>query len=413
MKHIAFKSILLMAIRSLQMHKIRTALALTGIVIGVASLITTVSIGAAAGENLVNQVLSLGSNYMTIQSGAFLSQGKITGKKKKNPIAIGQTDVEAIRRQIPNIKAISPVVEGSKTISYNGTLVGGTLKGGSQDLLKIMNLNLQAGVPFSAYQVETGAKVAVLGSRAASDLFGKEDPLGKTITIDRIGFIVIGVVEKQPIYQNTFIDPNLNVYVPYTAIWKKLIPTAQNAYSFVAISALDKDKTGNTVSQLKSLLRFRHGIQSGMDDDFVIVDQQELLKAAKKTARTLNIFLITASGIAMLVGGIGIMNIMLVSITERRREIGIRMAIGATPRNILMQFLSESLILCFIGGFLGLLLGLLLPSLVTYISGMPAVIRGWSILLAFFTAFATGITFGLYPAYKASQLNPVAALRSY
>jgi len=413
MKHISLKVIVQMARRSLQMHKVRTALALTGIVIGVAALITTVSIGSATGENLVNQVLSLGSNYMTVQSGTFLTQGKITGKKKKNPVLIGHMDLEAIRHQTPNIRAISPIVEGTKTISYGGTLVGGTVKGGSQDIFKIMQLHIRAGLPFSSYQVQTGARVAVLGSRAANDLFGKESPLGKTITIDRTGFVVIGVLESMPIYQNTFVDPNLNVYVPYTAVWKKLIPTPQNAYSYLAISAIDKDKTANTVSQLKTLLRFRHGILSGMGDDFNIVDQQELLKQAKKTARTLNIFLISASGIAMLVGGIGIMNIMLVSIAERRREIGIRMAIGATPRDIMMQFLSESLILCFLGGFLGIILGLILPEFVTYISGMPTVIRMWSILLAIFTAFATGIVFGLYPAYKASQMNPVTALRSY
>jgi putative ABC transport system permease protein len=412
-KQIRIKTILHMAILSMQMHKIRTGLALIGIVIGVAALITTISIGSAAGENLVNQVLSLGSNYMTVQSGTFLTQGKISGQKKKNAVLIGQMDLEAIRQQIPNIKAISPVVESSKNMSYGTTIIGGSLKGGSQDLLKIINVPLRSGLPFSAYQVQTGAKVAILGSRAASDLFDKENPIGKTITIDRIGFIVIGVAEKQPIYQNTFTDPNLTVYVPYTAIWKKLISVGENGYSHIAISAIDKEKTETTVSQLKKLLRFRHGISPGMEDDFAIVDQQELLKQAKKTARTLNIFLISASGIAMLVGGIGIMNIMLVSITERRREIGIRMAIGATPSNIMMQFLSESLILCFIGGFLGILLGLLLPELVTYISGMPTVIRGWSILLSFFTAFATGVTFGLYPAYKASQLNPVDALRSY
>lgn len=410
---IPLKAILRMAIRSLQVHRIRTSLALLGIIIGVAALITILSIGAATTSRLMEQVLALGNNYIAVQPGTFSQLAKITGVKKKKPVPIGQKDLQAIQGQVPYIEAISPVLENAKTISYKGIAFSGALKAGSADLFKIVERPLQSGVPFSPYQVQTAAKVAVIGSTAAEHLFGKEDPIGKSILIDKAGFVVIGLLKKIPTYQTTFTDPNLSVYVPYTAVWKSLIPTPDNSFHYLVIRAEDKEKAALITSSIKNLLRFRHAIPEGVEDDFTVFDQQELLKQAEAIGKTLRMFLLSASTISMIVGGIGIMNIMLVSIAERKREIGLRMAIGASPKAILFQFLTEALFLCLMGGVLGIGLGILSTYMVNTFSQFNALITPSSILIAFSMAFLIGLFFGLYPAYKASQLNPVEALRSY
>jgi len=410
MSRASFKAILKMSVLSLKDHKIRSALALLGIVVGISALITTVSIGRGAEEEVKEQVLAMGDNYIFIQSGIIAEEGKVQRlRSKQKPLTF--EDFRAIELQTPNIRAISPIVQGKKPIKHRAEKVLGYVKGGNEKYMSILERPLAKGTPITKFHVKTAEKVAVLGSRTASDLFGNTNPVGQVILIEDIPFVVIGVLEKKKTFRATIQDPNLDVFVPISSIQRKLIPTYQNGIQGIVMSLAEKERSQQTVTTLRRILRFRHLLQKQYPDDFVIWDQQALLKASTRAYETLNVFLLSAAGVALLVGGIGIMNIMLVATTERKREIGIRMAIGASPNAILQQFLVESVILCLIGGVIGICIGIIAPYMIQSVTELPAILELTPILLGAITSLVVGITFGFYPAYKASKLNPVDALQ--
>lgn len=407
-----FYEIAQMSLHSLSSHKLRSLLALLGIVIGIAALIITMSLGKGTQKQIEAQILSLGRNFIIVESGAFSPEGKVIEQKGKLQIPLNQSDYEAIRQQVSNIKYISPVIESKKSVSYGGMNIYGYVKGGTSDLGEILGRTLAKGTFFSPYQEKIGARVAVLGSRAAAELFGEIDPIDKLILIDKTPFKVIGVLKEIPNYQAVIQDENLEILVPLSTVWRRLIRTWDNSFSMIIIQVNDPEKSPNTASEIRNILRYKHRLRERYPDDFKVFDQKALSDAANKSTQTLNLFLIFAAGISMLVGGIGIMNIMLVSMAERTKEIGIRMAIGASPNMILMQFLLEAVVLCLIGGIIGIVVGLLTPEIVTYLTGLISE-RNWaSVWIALLMSVATGVFFGFHPAYKASQLNPVQALRS-
>lgn len=410
MAHLPVSAIFKMSLLSLKDHMVRSLLALLGIVVGISALMVTVAMGRGAQEAIKEQIISRGENYIMIQ------RGRIGGSSKTQQIAgrlkpLTEQDYEAIRAQVPNVRAISPVVEKLLELDYRGETIKASVKGGNTELFTIQKSPLAKGTPMTKYHVETGAKVAVIGSKVAEELFAEEDPLGKTLKIDGAPYKVIGILEEQENLQAFGRDPNLVVFVPVSVAFRKFTSETDNSLSSIVMSIVDKDKSEQTVTTLRRILRYRHLLTGEKPDDFIIWDQQALIAAAEESRETLNTFLLAAAGVALAVGGIGIMNIMLVSMTERKREIGVRMAIGAPPKAIFTQFLSESATLCLIGGIIGVMIGSVLPTVITYLTGLPSYLEVGPMLTGLIMAFIVGVVFGFYPAYKASQLNPVEALQ--
>lgn len=410
MAHLPVSAILKMSLRSLKDHKVRSLLALLGIVVGIAALMVTVAMGRGAQEAIKDQIINMGDNYIMIQRGRLAGASKahqIQGRMKP----LTEQDYEAIRAQVPNIRAISPVLEKSLVLDHGGETITASVKAGNTQLFDILRRPLAEGSPMTKYHVKTGGKVVVIGSKVAEELFANENPVGKTLKIASAPYMIVGILEEQEKVQAFGRDPNLVVFIPISVAMRKFTAGTNRSLSSIVMSIIDKDKSEQTVTTLRRILRFRHLLSGDQTDDFVIWDQQALLSAAEASRETLNTFLLAAAGVALAVGGIGIMNIMLVSMTERKREIGVRMAIGAPPKAIFTQFLSESATLCLVGGIIGVLIGSVLPSVITYLTGLPSYLELAPMLTALITAFVVGIIFGFYPAYKASKMNPVEALQ--
>lgn len=411
MLRIPFLMIVKMSVISLKGHKIRTSLALLGIVIGISAFISTVAFGTGAEKEVRNQIMSMGNNFIMIQSGRFKAEGKIEEEKWKAKLPLIQRDYDAIQKQLSHIEAMTPVVKSSLPVFFEGKLSFCHVKGTNENFMKVLGRKLKRGYPMTKYHVQTAQNVAVLGSRAAKEIFEEKEPIGKIIYIKDIPIVVIGVLDEIPVYRAIGDDPNLEVFTPITFVRKDIIKTAEDSFHYILLSATDSKYSSQLVSSIRRILRFRHHLREAYPDDFIIWDQKALLEAARRSSQTLNLFLMAIAAIALIVGGIGIMNIMLVSMFERKKEIGIRMAIGASPAAILVQFLSESVILCLFGGVIGIFLGLAAPYGISYFTKLPAVHSIGPIFLAFLSAFAVGLFFGFYPAYQASKLDPIKALK--
>jgi len=262
---------------------------------------------------------------------------------------------------------------------------------------------------FTQHHVQKNARVVVLGPRAAQELFRSLNPIGEIVKIKGTPFMVIGIVRKVENYFGMR-DPNLDVFIPHTTFRKYVHPTQSRYVHGITLSATSRENMPKLVKDLRRNMRAHHNLEPKDPDDFTIIDQQSMFKAAKESSNIFNLFLLIIASISLIVGGIGVMNIMLVSVTERTQEIGIRMALGAQQYTILQQFLIESLALCFFGGIIGIGLGTIAPFIAQHFAGFPVVIKIQSILVAFVTIFLVGLVFGFYPAYKASKLNPVEAL---
>jgi putative ABC transport system permease protein len=386
-------------------NKMRSLLTMLGIIIGVACVITMVAVGTGASSSIQATINSLGTNFIMLFPGASTQGGARTfsGESKLTP-----EDVDAIKAECPAVAYASPSVRSAAQVVAADLNWGTTVYGVGVDWPFIRAWNVADGDFFTDVDVRTSAKVAVLGSTVAENLFPGGNALGATIRIKHLPFKVVGVLDRKG-GNMMGQDQDDQILAPYTTVMKQLQGTPR--LSQVLISARSGGEVAEAQTQIDALLRQRHRIQPGEDSDFSMRSQEEIASTSAQTSKTLSVLLGSAAAISLLVGGIGIMNIMLVSVTERTREIGVRLAIGAKGRHVLLQFLLEAVALSIVGGAIGVALGVLTPALVTKFAGMPTQVSTGSVALAFGFAAAIGVFFGFYPARKASRLDPIDALR--
>jgi putative ABC transport system permease protein len=394
------------ALRALRRNKLRTALTMLGIVIGVGAVVAMVSIGAGAKSQVEAQIASLGENVILIFSGSTTSSGIRTGLGSAGTLKI--EDAEAIAREVAGVALVSPEVRFPQQVAAGNQNWMTQILGESPDYFNIRQWPLVAGSAFTEQDVRGATKVAVIGQTLARQIFEDEDPIGQIIRIKQVPFLIIGLLAPKGLsVMGT--DQDDVVVMPYTSAMKRV--TGQTMLRGISIQASDKEALPSAQAQIVSLLRQRHRILAAKDDDFTVRSQEEIAEAAMATSRVLTVLLGSIAGVSLLVGGIGIMNIMLVSVTERTREIGIRMAVGAHGRDILRQFLMESITLSSLGGIVGIGLGALSSQLLALFAGWPTILSSSSMIAAFGFSAAVGVFFGFYPARKAAALDPIVALR--
>jgi len=399
------------AITALRVNALRSGLTMLGIIIGVGAVITMVAVGAGAQARVAEQIQSLGSNLIIVLSGAITSGGVRLGTGTQ--LTITEDDATAIAREVPAVQAAAPSMRGSGQVVYGNLNWSTIVQGVTPEYFEARELGVVAGKTFTQQDVDGSTKVALLGQTVAQNLFGDSDPLGQVIRIRKVPFTVIGLLDRKG--QSTWgQDQDDIILIPLSTAKKKLLGVSQaNARAVSAISI--KVRAGADMKpaeqQIRDLLRQRHHLQPYQDDDFWLRNLAEMLQAQEQSSRILTMLLAAIASVSLLVGGIGIMNIMLVSVTERTREIGLRMAVGARSRDIRAQFLVEALTLSLIGGVIGIALGLAGSYGIAYFAEWRTLILPDAILLAFGFAGAVGIFFGFYPAQKASRLDPIEALR--
>ena len=398
---------LLTAIDSITAHKLRSMLTMLGVIIGVAAVIALMAIGNGVSASITGQISSIGTNLVSISPDLENSGGYA-------PLSL--EDVEALSNPLnaPAVSQVAASVQGNQEVVFDGTSVQTTVSGITANYFAVNNLEeFQAGDGITRNDVDTKARVAVLGAGITGDLFDGENPVGKEVKINGVNYEVVGVLAEQG--QTLGGNPDDSVYLPVSTAQTRLYPdrtrTGQHAVSSIAVQAASEDQAGAAVTQVTAILRERHGLAAGDEDDFSVFSQTSLLETANTVTATLTAFLGAIAAISLLVGGIGIMNIMLVSVTERTREIGIRKAIGALKRDILVQFLLESMLVSLLGGFLGITLGWLIAQLAGAALDLSTVVDMSTVLLAAGFAAAVGLIFGIYPAWRAAGLRPIEALR--
>ena len=406
---IEFKSTLKMAKTSLKVNKMRSALTSLGIIIGVSAVIIMLAIGQGASQKVQSNMESMGSNMLTIRSASAKTGGVSMGIGSKPSLTM--KDSVAIQKNIENIDAVAPVSNQSKQLMYGNQNWQTTVYGTTPDYLHIKNYEIDLGRSFTYEDVKNSAKVALIGSTVATELFGDVSPVNKVIRVGNVPFKVLGTLKAKgsmgPMDQDDLI------FIPITTAQKKLFGVSfPGTVSMIVVKGIDADTLDGVEKEVNSLLMQRHNIGKNQSPDFEIRNSAEFQEKMKSTVNTFAILLASIASVSLLVGGIGIMNIMLVSVTERTKEIGIRMAIGARASDIRWQFLIESFMLSIIGGLIGVVTGILgAKSVEIFSDGMSVSISLFSILLSLGFSGLVGILFGYYPAYKASLLNPIDALR--
>ncbi|HSV36336.1 MAG TPA: ABC transporter permease [Ramlibacter sp.] len=403
----AFRS----ALRALAANKLRSILTMLGIIIGVGAVITMIAVGQGATDRVHAQMKSLGSNIMLVLPGGVTQGGVRMGAQTGQ--ALTEEDVAAIVREIPEVQVAAPSMRTSAQIVGGNSNWNTVIFGTTNDHLEAREWPIAAGRAFEAAEMQGSAKVAIIGQTIAQQLFGEADPVGQQIRVKKVPVIVVGVLEKKG--QNTMgQDQDDVVIVPITTFRNRVQGGAGGRLKRVSAISV-KVREGQSMKEaeegIKALLRQRFKVQPGAIDPFSIRNLTELMQAQEESSNVMTTLLAAVAGISLLIGGIGIMNIMLVSVTERTREIGLRMAVGARGRDILMQFLIEALTLSLIGGALGVIVGAIATWAVGYFAGWQVSMTGGSILLAAGFAAFIGIFFGFYPARRASRLLPIQALR--
>jgi len=394
------------AYKALQRNKLRAFLTMLGIIIGVASVIAMVAIGQGSKQSIHDQLSSMGSNMITVLPSSNLNGGvRIAGSSFQT---LTQKDIVALQKA-QYITELSPSIT-SKGQAINGALNWPTtIQGVSPDYLDIRKLSLKDGIAFTEQDVMTSAKVCLIGQTVIDNLFPNgENPIGKVIRFNKIPFQVIGILN--PKGQNAFgQDQDDLLIAPYTTIQKRILATIyyQNIYA----SAANEQVTDAAVTEMTQILRDSHRLRDSEDNDFTVRTQAELINTLSSTSGLLTVLLTVIAGISLVIGGIGIMNIMYVSVTERTREIGLRMSIGARGKDIMLQFLMEAILISITGGIIGVALGIVSSNLVTLTLSWPTIVSESSVLLSFVVCAITGIFFGYYPAQKAARLDPIEALR--
>ena len=396
----------LIALRALRRNKLRTMLTMLGIIIGVGAVIAMVGIGNGAKAQVEAQIASLGQNVILVFSGNFSAGGVRSGWGGAGTLTV--VDADAIAREVSGVVAVSPEARDGQQIMANGLNWRTYILGESIDYLSIRNWPLDEGAMFGEQDINGAAKVCIIGKTIANQLFPNEDVVGKSLRIRNIPFKVLGVLTSKGLSVMGS-DQDDVVIVPYTTMMKRV--DRRNNLSMIMVQGESASVSSKIQRDIADLIRQLHRIAPGRDDDFTIRNQQEIANAATATTRTMTVLLGAIAGVSLLVGGIGIMNIMLVSVTERTREIGIRMAVGARGYDILLQFLIEAVTLSVIGGVIGIGLGVGVSKILAAKMHWPTLTSLNSIVIAFFFSAAVGIFFGFYPARKASQLDPIDALR--
>ena len=397
------------ALRALRRNTLRTLLTMLGIIIGVGAVIAVVSIGSGAKAQVEAAIASMGQNVVLILSGNVSRGGFRMGFGTAGTLT--REDFEAIRKEVPGVTGISPEVWASAQVAMGNQNSFSQVRGVGVDYLDIRSWRLTSGANFTEADVRSGNKVALLGKTTAEMLFGDEDPVGQPIRIKNAPFTVVGLLVAKGM-SGRGDDQDDVVLVPYTSAMTRL--TGQTTFRSFNAQASSAKLLPSVQTDIISLLRQRHRIGPDKEDDFLVRTQQEISETATATSKVMTWLLGSVAAVSLLVGGIGIMNIMLVSVTERTREIGIRMAVGARGRDILLQFLTEAVVLSVLGGSLGIFLGVLssrvLPRILSSL-GVSTLVSPDSIVVAFLFSAVIGVFFGFYPARKASQLDPIDALR--
>lgn len=395
------------AIRALANNKLRAFLTMLGIIIGVASVIAMLAIGQGSKKSIQKQIAEMGSNMIMIHPGA-----EMRGGVRQDPSAMQTLKLEnyvKMREECVYLSAISPHVSSSGQLIAGGHNYPSSVSGVSMDYLSIRQLSVEQGEMFTEEDIRTAAKVCVIGKTIVDNLFPDgSDPIGKVIRCNQIPFRVVGILKSKG-YNSMGMDQDDVVLAPYSTVMKRLL--SQTYLSGVFASALTEDLTDKAVDEITAVLRREHKLKEADADDFTIRTQQELSSMLNSTTDLMTTLLACIAGISLLVGGIGIMNIMYVSVTERTREIGLRMSVGARGIDILSQFLIESILISITGGLIGVLLGCGASILIKTVAHWPVFIQPWSVLLSFLVCTLTGVFFGWYPAKKAAQLDPIEALR--
>ena len=394
------------ALRALANNKLRAFLTMLGIIIGVASVITMLAIGQGSKKSIQKQISEMGSNMIMIHPGADMRGGVRQDPSSMQTLKL--TDYESLRNETNYISSISPNVSSSGQLIAGNNNYPSSVSGVGIDYLEIRQLNIESGEMFTESDIQTSAKVCVIGKTIADNLFPNEDPVGRIIRFNQVPFRVVGVLKSKG-YNSMGMDQDAVVLAPYTTVMKRLL--AQTYLEGIFASALTEDMTDNASEEITEILRRNHKLKESDDDDFTIRSQQELSSMLNSTTDLMTTLLACIAGISLVVGGIGIMNIMYVSVTERTREIGLRMSVGARGIDILSQFLIEAILISITGGIIGVIIGCGASFIVKNVAHWPIYIQTWSVLLSFAVCTITGVFFGWYPAKKAADLDPIEAIR--
>jgi putative ABC transport system permease protein len=397
------------ALRALMVNKMRSALTMLGIIIGVGAVITMIAVGSGAKAKIAEQIASMGSNLLIVLSGSSTSGGLRFGSGTVPTLTVD--DAKAILNEIPAVKYVAPSLGGVAQVIFGNQNWSTIVNGTTPEVLEIRDWPLSSGRSFTQQDVEGATKVCLLGQTVVDNLFGGIDPIGQVVRIKKVPFTVLGVLA--PKGQSTWgQDQDDTIFIPLTTAQKRLFGMQfPGMVRVIAVQAREPDSMKDVENQITDLLRQRHRIQPKQDNDFSVRNLTEIMSTAEQSANVMSYLLGAIASISLIVGGIGIMNIMLVSVTERTREIGIRIAVGAKGRDILLQFLIESLVLSLIGGMMGIGIGITGTLVLASFTQWPILFSINAIFLAFLFSGSVGVFFGFYPARKASMLNPIEALR--
>jgi putative ABC transport system permease protein len=397
------------SMRALRVNKMRSGLTMLGIIIGVGAVIAMLAVGTGASREIAAQISSMGSNLLMILPGATTAGGVRMGAGTQPTLTLG--DAEAIQKESPAVEDVAPVLNGVAQVVYGHQNWSTGVIGTTPNMLNVRDWPLSAGRPFTDQDVKSATKVCLAGQTVVDNLFGDENPVGQIIRIKSVPFTIIGVLAEKGQSPNGQ-DQDDTIYVPVTTAQKKLFGTSfPGMVRILMVKAKSAEELSPAEKQITELLRQRHHIGQRQDNDFTVRNLTQFMQAAEQSTKVMTMLLGAIASVSLLVGGIGIMNIMLVSVTERTREIGIRMAVGAKTWDIRLQFIIEALTLSLIGGLLGIIFGISGSEILAVVFGWTTVVSPLSIVLAFGFSGLVGIFFGFYPAYKASLLDPIEALR--
>jgi putative ABC transport system permease protein len=404
-------SAMLVAFRALQVNKMRSALTMLGIVIGVAAVIATVAVGTGATQRIQQQIASIGSNIIIVIPGSLTSSGLRMGTGAA--VTLSEGDARELAAQCPNVAIVAPVVRGGAQLVYENANWASIAMGITPEFLTIRDLSVAKGAPFTQHDVDAATKVVVLGQTVVDNLFGNVDPIGKTMRVKKVPFTVVGVLARKG-QSPTGQDQDDIILLPLSTAKRKVLGIKSanaDAVDAIMLQATNNQQMQAAQDEAEALLRQRHHLQAGQDDDFSIRNMQEIFAAQESSSKVMSLMLAAVASVSLIVGGIGIMNIMLVSVRERTREIGLRQAVGAKTRDILTQFLVEAATLSIAGGIVGIALGVAASFVISQLADWQTVVGTGAVLLAVFFSALVGIGFGYYPARKAAYMDPIEALR--
>jgi putative ABC transport system permease protein len=402
-----YSNLFRIAVRALVRNKLRAFLTMLGIIIGVASVIAMLAIGEGSKQKMRKEISSMGTNMVMVMPNFQRRGGVSLGASSS--MALKYSDVTALQNEAADISEVSPEVRANGQVIYSNQNTQTTIYGVSEEYLSIRKLEILSGRIFSANETKGMAKVCILGQTVVENLFGSgADPVGMSIRIKNLPFLVIGVLKDKG-ESGMGQDQDDLILAPYTTVQRRL--AAIDYINGIYASAVSEEKSPSAIAQVEEILRRTHKLKESTENDFRVMSQSELLKTITSITDIMTYLLGAIAGISLLVGGIGIMNIMFVSVTERTREIGLRMSIGGRGKDIMKQFLAESIILSILGGVMGVVFGYLLARLAGSLMSSQAIVKTQSVVLAFIVCFVIGVFFGWYPARKAANLNPIDALR--